>query len=130
MPLLLLHRLLPCFDSPAAGRCKGPTERTGSCWAALSPPHTLPLVPSSTPRSAWFLIAWKDELLGCVTSRLDSGLGDEGEERAIARVLVPLSNLLTWVGVVGLGGVGACVALPCPVGWRPQLWLSIGGHEN
>lgn len=47
---------------------------------------------------AWFLIAWKDELLNCVTARLEGGQGDEAEERAIARVLVPLSNLLTWVG--------------------------------
>ncbi len=49
---------------------------------------------------AWFLISWKDELLNCVTARLEGGKGDEGEERAIARVLVPLSNLLTWVGIV------------------------------
>ena len=49
---------------------------------------------------AWFLISWKDELLNCVTARLEGGKGDEAEERAIARVLVPLSNLLTWVGVI------------------------------
>ncbi|KAI7843449.1 hypothetical protein COHA_002927 [Chlorella ohadii] len=58
---------------------------------------------------AWFLISWKDELLNCVTARLEGGKGDEGEERAIARVLVPLSNLLTW-GIVATAGMTAMVA--------------------
>ena len=65
--------------------------------AATPPIFSLCAFSLSRPR-AWFLIAWKDELLDCVTSRLEGGKGDEGGEQAIARVLVPLSNLLTWVG--------------------------------
>lgn len=47
--------------------------------------------------AAWFLIAWKDELIGVITANLEV---DERDEVNLTRVLVPLGNILSWIIVL------------------------------
>ncbi|KAL4435614.1 hypothetical protein ABPG77_002577 [Micractinium sp. CCAP 211/92] len=50
--------------------------------------------------AAWFLIAWKDELIEVITANLEV---DERDEINLTRVLVPLGNILSWAIVLGAG---------------------------
>ncbi|EFN57141.1 hypothetical protein CHLNCDRAFT_143473 [Chlorella variabilis] len=70
---------------------------------------------------AWFLIGWKAHLLRCVLPKLQS---DMGEDADLARLLVPLSNLLSWA-IVACAGVTTFAAFGIDV--RPLLTVgSIG----